>query len=85
MMHLQEMSMKDILRCQGGSEPCALRGESLLHSQDKSKGIFTHQHPPAFQKLTMAGIPGPAGHTMLEVSPPLIGSVVWQSNLIGEN
>lgn len=33
----------------------------------------------------MAGVPGPAVHTVLEVSPPLIGSVVWQSNLIGEN
>lgn len=31
----------------------------------------------------MASIPGPAGHAMLEVSPPLIGSVVWKSNLSG--
>lgn len=31
----------------------------------------------------MASIPGPAGHAVLEVSPALIGSVVWQSNLSG--
>lgn len=41
--------------------------------------------PPPFQEPAMAGVPGPAVHTVLEVSPPLIGSVVWQSNLIGEN
>lgn len=44
-----------------------------------------HQHPPPFQVPAMAGVPGPAGHAMLEVSPALIGSVVWQSNLIEEN
>lgn len=32
----------------------------------------------------MASVPGPAGHAMLEVPPPVIGSVVWQSNLIGK-
>lgn len=47
-----------------------------------------HQHPqqpPPFRVPGMAGVPGPAGHAMLEVSPALIGSVVWQSNLIEEN
>lgn len=42
------------------------------------------QRHPHGRERAMAGIPGPAGHAVLEVPPPVIGSVVWQSNLTGK-
>lgn len=68
--------------CPRGMVSAPLLGHGQRHPHAREP---YHLPPPPFREPAMASVPGPAGHTVLEVSPPLIGSVVWQSNLIGEN
>ena len=95
MMHLQgtaALSLKDAELCQGARQgqsrlpsrqgPCSAPG---TRAKASSCPGAARQPPPPFREPAMASGPGPAGHATLEVPPPLIGSVVWQSNLIGEN
>lgn len=98
MMHLRQtaaLSLKDTGLCHGARQgrghlpardgPCPAPGTRAKVSSCPCAAPPAPSSSSSFREPAMASVPGPAGHAVLEVSPPLIGSVVWQSNLIGEN